>query len=706
MVAMVRASLRSLDPAAGSLRDIISTLNDDELRAVILKASAEDAAVSDALREASLAVAEERVADGIPVAPKTASTPSAAARGGVPAREWSSGFIFTCRNDTLYMNFERWVMGLPAHKLEILSNTLRHPPTALFLFDTTSRRLHGIYEPAGDAGLYLDPHYMCFHGETGLGESPFPAQVRFSHWHAAGSIDERHFCHLLQYIPATNTFRQKLSAEQTTALVDLFGRGDVLATHSLPYETNGYSRNIKEPTRYYRPLIAHDAIHQAMPPPEMPPPATPPPRSSATPTTPGGSAAASLAEMEATATSARPPARRLPIASLPLGISRASKPRADAPPAAAPADAMAAPGKAASAHRTHRPLRSVTCAIEGMFCGGCVAKVEAQLAGVCAIRRLDPREHARTPPSHLLARPSAQGCIHHQPTAQLTPTYVAQLTLAYASPRSATWGPYARVTWRAAATAMRCAGAQVPTISATRVLLSSGEATVWGTGHDLVAAVQTAVEPLGFRATAVIPNPNSSGVLPHGTTPTPAARAPTAASAGANAATAGIALAVPGGSIWTSKSSVVFSRSCGSSLSAPSSLAPSQPQQSSQPQPQSSPQPPSQPSPQQSSHTLPTIAANGSSAADSAPLDTTTATERAEQAAQARTDSGLLSWLRTVDHDRTVRRYRCGCGCDGCVCSGVPRLTEDRGQVRALKFAPWAVDRDAPSLRSTPALGC
>ena len=119
------------------------------------------------------------------------------------------------------------------------------PPSrscALFLFDASSRLLHGVYECVGEPALNIVPAYGKRAAHDGGSGSPFPAQVAFRPVHQFPPVDERRFCHLLTYVPKTNTFRQKLNGERNVhALIDVLADPAAAPYASrLPWASNGY----------------------------------------------------------------------------------------------------------------------------------------------------------------------------------------------------------------------------------------------------------------------------------------------------------------------------------------------------------------------------------------------------------------------------------------------------------------------------------
>jgi len=145
----------------------------------------------------------------------------------------------------------------------------------------TFRYLHGLYEAVSAPELDLDPTYLRRQASATPG-SPFPAQVRslepdrecsalayqntaqsilltamqalhkrithysqirFKTVHNFQPLDERKFCHLVQYHEGTNVFRHRLCQADTIRLIRLLARPETAPNNEhLPYETNGYVR--------------------------------------------------------------------------------------------------------------------------------------------------------------------------------------------------------------------------------------------------------------------------------------------------------------------------------------------------------------------------------------------------------------------------------------------------------------------------------
>lgn len=89
--------------------------------------------------------------------------------------EYSNGMIFLCSAETEKEVMEKGVFGLPKAYLEQVE-TLKEGSSALFLYNTSSRLLHGVFEAASGGALNIEPRAFCRNANR---TSPYPAQVRF-----------------------------------------------------------------------------------------------------------------------------------------------------------------------------------------------------------------------------------------------------------------------------------------------------------------------------------------------------------------------------------------------------------------------------------------------------------------------------------------------------------------------------------------------
>ena len=95
---------------------------------------------------------------------------------------FDSGMMFGCKNDTYQENISRKLFGLPANHFRTAEKIGEN--TALFLFNYSTRKLHGIFIRDGPAGMNLQPDAWAQYRKPGdrTDSSPFPAQVRWQVW--------------------------------------------------------------------------------------------------------------------------------------------------------------------------------------------------------------------------------------------------------------------------------------------------------------------------------------------------------------------------------------------------------------------------------------------------------------------------------------------------------------------------------------------
>ncbi|KAK3260016.1 hypothetical protein CYMTET_31012, partial [Cymbomonas tetramitiformis] len=94
--------------------------------------------------------------------------------------------VFLCNKATYAENIRKQISGLPANKFETLVRRIT-PGTPLFLFDTTTKTMHGILKASSNGGMNLEPEAWISHKGKGRGRgsqrgasstSPYPAQVK------------------------------------------------------------------------------------------------------------------------------------------------------------------------------------------------------------------------------------------------------------------------------------------------------------------------------------------------------------------------------------------------------------------------------------------------------------------------------------------------------------------------------------------------
>jgi len=121
------------------------------------------------------------------VHPSAGPTPTMALDG---VTKFTSGMMFGCKKDTYDENMQRMLFGLPEHHFKIAQNI--NDTTGLFLFNYSTKQLHGIFVRNGPAGLNLEPEAWKHHRKPGdsPNRSPYPAQVRWKEWKKCRPIRE------------------------------------------------------------------------------------------------------------------------------------------------------------------------------------------------------------------------------------------------------------------------------------------------------------------------------------------------------------------------------------------------------------------------------------------------------------------------------------------------------------------------------------
>ncbi|KAK3258017.1 hypothetical protein CYMTET_32918 [Cymbomonas tetramitiformis] len=123
-----------------------------------------------------------------------------------------AGYIFGCNHATKNEVMSRELFGLPAVHSDLVHHI--YPGMALFLFNYSTRELHGVFEAASHGGMHLDRD--AFGGR-------FPAQVWFLQRHETVTLHESEFKPLIadNYFSAKH-FRYELDKQQVNSLLDEF----------------------------------------------------------------------------------------------------------------------------------------------------------------------------------------------------------------------------------------------------------------------------------------------------------------------------------------------------------------------------------------------------------------------------------------------------------------------------------------------------
>jgi hypothetical protein len=201
-----------------------------------------------------------------PQLPPAMLPPLTALAAGMPrsldsSLPFTDGAMFVCTKFTQEECLRRGILGLPRRDLDLVS-ACTPGRTALFLFNFSSRELHGLFVASSPGRLNWDADAWkrsLYHrpGGTRLGEgrsSPFPAQVRFRVVREYSPLREESFAHLIR---SSNRVTQ-LDAAQVRELIRLFVAHD--------------SRNAPaNPTAFLREAVDAQPPHMhhaAVPPPD------------------------------------------------------------------------------------------------------------------------------------------------------------------------------------------------------------------------------------------------------------------------------------------------------------------------------------------------------------------------------------------------------------------------------------------------------
>ena len=149
---------------------------------------------------------------------------------GDPQLPFTSGVMFVCTKFTQEECFRRRLLGLPRRDLDLVA-ACQPGRTALFLFNFTTRELHGVFVASSPGRLNLDGDAWkrsLYHrpGSTraGAGTSPFPSQVKFAILREFSPLHEDRFSHLFR---GSNRVAS-LDGAQVRELIRLFVQHDTL----------------------------------------------------------------------------------------------------------------------------------------------------------------------------------------------------------------------------------------------------------------------------------------------------------------------------------------------------------------------------------------------------------------------------------------------------------------------------------------------
>lgn len=126
------------------------------------------------------------------------------------------GMMFICTDETFEECMQIHLLGLPKQHLRSIK-LLQPFKSAIFLFNISTRMLHGIYEASGSGGENLNVSAWSRNRQFAR-SSPFPAQIPFQILKEFPTIPESSFRHMF---PDGNRIR-RLDAQQVRELVNLF----------------------------------------------------------------------------------------------------------------------------------------------------------------------------------------------------------------------------------------------------------------------------------------------------------------------------------------------------------------------------------------------------------------------------------------------------------------------------------------------------
>ncbi|XP_057810061.1 DCD domain-containing protein NRP-B-like [Salvia miltiorrhiza] len=135
----------------------------------------------------------------------------------LPLGEALGGYIFVCNNGTILDCLRRNIFGLPDRFGE--SVRAIRPGTPVFLYNYSTRLLHGIFEAVSFGGMNIDPEAWP-HPEI-PGRSFYPAQVRVRCRMACPPLNRAVFRSLVGH-SAANRYHQELSVSQALMLLETF----------------------------------------------------------------------------------------------------------------------------------------------------------------------------------------------------------------------------------------------------------------------------------------------------------------------------------------------------------------------------------------------------------------------------------------------------------------------------------------------------
>ncbi|KAL2620746.1 hypothetical protein R1flu_000951 [Riccia fluitans] len=179
---------------------------------------------------------------------------SGSTEAGSVFQEPLGGFIFVCNNETMDEDFERHLFGLPQRYHDSVKAI--QPGLPLFLYNYTTRCLHGVFEASSDGGLNIEPDAWGENKDSRKNGrqsvSRFPAQVRVRMREHRPPLEEERFRPVLYHYDGPK-FRLQLSQSEAQELLKLFGVSQGRKViEDLPDDTGGEWERVKTKSKASR----------------------------------------------------------------------------------------------------------------------------------------------------------------------------------------------------------------------------------------------------------------------------------------------------------------------------------------------------------------------------------------------------------------------------------------------------------------------
>ena len=136
--------------------------------------------------------------------------------------------MFVCSSQTFKECMDLKLFGLPFTYMNQVQS-LKQGKSALFLYDTSSKRLHGVFEAASDGADNINKHAWQSQKKAGSSRpgSPFPAQIEFRVAHSFKELDEAAIRSVIRDTQRSHI--RKLNTQQVRGLIAEFHKRSGLA---------------------------------------------------------------------------------------------------------------------------------------------------------------------------------------------------------------------------------------------------------------------------------------------------------------------------------------------------------------------------------------------------------------------------------------------------------------------------------------------